>query len=51
MTELVFKELSALRERCAERIDINANRLIPNQAVLILSRKRPASMGDFNKVL
>lgn len=36
--ELVFREIFNLREVCAERIDINREVLIPNEAVLILAR-------------
>lgn len=48
--ELVFKDLFALRELSAERLDTNKDVLMPNNALLILARQRPTSVAKFDKL-
>ena len=50
-SELVFREIFALREICAERIDVNKELLLSDAAVLILARQRPTTEAIFAKVL
>ena len=50
-TELVFRELYNLRERCAERLDISQTLLLSNDAVLVFARQRPTTLSKFNAVL
>ena len=42
-TELVFRELFNLRERCAERLDISQTLLLSSDAVLVFARQRPTT--------
>ena len=49
--QLAFKNLFALREKCAELMDVSRDVLLPNDSILVLARQQPKTIDEFLKVI